>query len=88
MANVSIIDFSFDPPDIPVPLGENVTWRNDGSMAHTVTGKLFGSDQKHPNGIPPGATFSHTFNQSGKFDYVCRFHSEGGAGMVGSVTVT
>jgi len=52
--------------------GEQVTWYNDDAVAHTVTS---GNPVDGPDGIfesfliLSGASFSHTFNSVGTFDY-------------------
>ncbi len=37
LMNVSIVDFSFSPNAITIPVGGKVTWTNNGSVLHTVT---------------------------------------------------
>ena len=34
---VSIVDISFQPADLPVAVGDTVTWANADGFAHTVT---------------------------------------------------
>jgi plastocyanin len=55
-----------------------VTWTNNDSVAHTVTGTDFASSQ-----LAPGSTFSHKFTTAGSFDYHCSIHPS----MTGNVTV-
>jgi plastocyanin len=80
----------FQPNPIQLQAGDTVTWRNDDLQAHTVTSGSNGvPDNKFnssPNFIPlitPGATFSHTFIQTGEYPYFCLLHPN----MVGTVTV-
>jgi Copper binding proteins, plastocyanin/azurin family len=55
-----------------------VTWVwDDEGMAHDVSGDGFKSE------IQTEGTFSHTFEESGDYPYVCTLHS----GMRGTVTV-
>lgn len=68
----------FNPSNLTVSTGTIVTWRNNDNVAHTVTSSTFNSGN-----IPPGGTFTHTFNDTGQFDYVCTIHP----GMNGRVTV-
>jgi plastocyanin len=46
-------------------------------------GSQFNSSPGYAHIITPGATFSHTFNATGTFQYFCELHPT----MVGSVTV-
>jgi plastocyanin len=75
---VSISNFAFDPADLTVKVGDSVTWTNNDSVAHTVTFADFKSDQ-----LAPGATYSHTFDKAGAFDYTCSIHPQ----MAGKITV-
>jgi plastocyanin len=80
-AQVSMKDIKFDPSDVTIKTGETVTWTNDDSVGHDVTGDDFKSGD--PGGLQNGDTFEHTFDTAGTFDYVCTVHP----GMKGSVTV-
>ena len=80
--SVTIKDMAFSPADITVAKGTKVTWTNNDSTAHTVTG-----DSEHgPNSQPiePGKSYSFTFADEGTFNYHCTIHPE----MTGTVTVT
>jgi len=51
--------------------GMTVRWVNYGRHAHTVTA----NDGRWGSGdIPPGATYSATFQYAGTYSYYCRFH--------------
>ena len=68
---VRIDDFAFLPATLTVGVGVTVTWRNDDGVTHRVVadgGSFAGPD------IPPGGTFSHTFNTPGVFTYHCGIH--------------
>jgi plastocyanin len=78
---VSMENIKFNPTDVTIKPGETVTWVNDDSVGHDVTGDDFKSGD--PGGMQNGATFEHTFETAGTFDYVCTVHP----GMKGSVTV-
>lgn len=78
-AKVSIIDFSFNPSTLTVAPGTTVTWTNNGSTAHTITGPDWDSGQ-----VQPGSTFTHTFNTAGTFAYHCTIHPT----MTGQIIVT
>jgi len=73
-ALVAIKDFSFQPAEVRVAVGTKVTWINcepTGTPAHTSTsdGGLWSSPR-----LEPGTTFSHTFDQAGRFPFHCEPH--------------
>jgi plastocyanin len=78
---VSMENIEFKPADVTVKAGDTVTWVNDDSVGHDVTGDDFKSGD--PGAMKSGDTFEHTFDAAGTFDYVCTVHP----GMEGSVTV-
>ena len=80
-AEVSMEEIKFNPGDVAVKSGDTVTWVNDDSVPHDVTGDDFSSGD--PGGMQNGDTFEHTFDAAGTFDYVCTVHP----GMKGSVKV-
>jgi plastocyanin len=65
------------PYEITINVGEEITWSNDDSAAHTVTA---GSASDGPSGVfdsslfMAGTTFSHTFEEAGTFPYFCMVH--------------
>jgi plastocyanin len=72
--------------EVTVSVGATVTWTNDDTAAHTVTS---GTPTDGPDGmfdssiIMSGATFEHTFEEAGDYDYFCIVHPW----MTGKVTV-
>jgi plastocyanin len=80
-AKVSLKGIKFNPANVTVKAGDKVTWTNNDSVGHDVTGDNFKSGDA--GGLQNGDTFAHTFDKKGTFDYVCTVHS----GMEGSVTV-
>jgi plastocyanin len=80
-AEVTMEGTAFNPAEITVAAGDTVTWTNNDSAGHDVTGDDFSSGEG--GGIAQGQTFEHTFEEAGTFDYVCTVHP----GMEGSVTV-
>jgi plastocyanin len=73
---------AFGTNPLVVPLNTTVTWRNDDSVAHTVTA----NDGSFDSGtLQPGQSFSHTFTSAGTFSYYCAIHGQ--ASMSGSVQV-
>jgi plastocyanin len=71
----------FVPPELTVAAGDTVTWTNEDTVGHDVTGDSFSSGDA--GGLQNGDTFKFTFKKAGTFDYVCTVHP----GMEGSVTV-
>jgi plastocyanin len=78
---VAMEGIKFNPASVTVSAGDTVTWTNDDSVGHDVTGDGFKSGD--PGAMQNGDTFEHTFDKAGTFDYVCTVHP----GMEGSVTV-
>jgi plastocyanin len=74
---VSIANFAFSPAEVTVKVGDTVTWTNNDSVPHTVTGADFDSGQ-----LVPGATFPHTFTKAGTFAYKCTIHPSMAPGKV------
>ncbi|MGD2074983.1 MAG: cupredoxin family copper-binding protein [Gammaproteobacteria bacterium] len=77
---VRINGMRFEPSTITVEPGTTVTWVHESSMPHTVSGNGGGVQS---GTLYRGQTFSHTFDGTGRYDYVCDFHPS----MEGSVVV-
>lgn len=77
---VSIKNFAFSPATITVKKGTTVTWTNEDSVSHTVTGDNGGPSSEL---IGQGDTYTYTFNEVGTFGYHCKPHPS----MVGKVVV-
>jgi plastocyanin len=81
---VDITDKGFSPEKLEVKAGEKVVWKNMTDREHTVTSNEkaparaaggAAADEKplfDSGPIKPGATWEHTFTQSGTFGYHCR----------------
>ena len=78
---VSMEGIQFNPAEVTVKAGDTVTWVNNDTVGHDVTGDDFKSGDA--GAMQNGDTFEHTFDAAGTFDYVCSVHP----GMEGSVTV-
>ena len=78
---VSIQNMSFSPTEITIAKGTTVTWTNNDSVAHTVTGNATGPASST---IQPGGTYQFTFDSAGTFPYHCSIHPS----MTGTVQVT
>ena len=80
---VTAQDFSFEPTELPVDPGAEVTvsLTNDGNTTHTFTAEDVELDIQAPAGASTEGTF--TAPDSGSIDYVCTFHPS----MKGTITV-
>ncbi|MDQ4004999.1 MAG: cupredoxin domain-containing protein [Actinomycetota bacterium] len=68
---VSISGFAFQPANLQVAAGTEVTWTNDDPEAHTVTA----DDGSFDSGaLDPGAAFSTVVDANGTVTYICRIH--------------
>lgn len=76
----------YSPASVTINAGDTVEWKNIDTAAHTVTG---GSPADGPSGvfdsslIMGGASFAHTFDDAGSYDYFCMVHPW----MIGNVQV-
>ncbi len=77
-ANVEISGFAFSPSTLTITKGTTVTWTQKDSAPHTVTSGTFDSGT-----LNSGQTYSHTFNETGSFNYHCNFHQS----MTGTIVV-
>jgi plastocyanin len=80
-AQVTMKDIKFNPSTVNVKVGDTVTWTNDDSVGHDVTGDSFKSGAS--GGLSNGDTFKHKFAKAGTFKYQCTVHP----GMTGTVVV-
>lgn len=78
---VHIIDFTFTPARISVPVGTTVTVVNDDEAVHDWTSQ---SGVWRSGDLQRGQSFSFTFRTAGTFEFLCTIHPS----MTGSVTVT
>lgn len=71
------IDKCYDPSSLIIFKGVEVIWKNDDTAAHTVSSGdiVNGPDRKFDSGlIKSGKTFTHKFEESGKYTYFCMIH--------------
>lgn len=83
---VAVKQFQFMPAELAVKAGTNVTWTNQDDILHTATsgatpGTADGKFDGQMDG--PGKTFSHVFDQPGRYPYFCNRHTS----MTGTVVV-
>jgi len=78
-SEVSLAGFAFDPGDLTVAAGTNVTFTNDDSTAHTVTEGTNGAPVDDPiidEELAAGASTTFTFDEPGTYDITCRIHPD------------
>src|SRR5688500_4348282 len=85
MSETVIVDIRFDRfPEVTVPPGTYVVWRNLDPHAHSAETRREDPDYFNAGAMLPGHTSSPIyFDEPGQFDYLCRFHTD----MVGRITV-
>jgi plastocyanin len=83
--SVNVVDFSFQPRDVQIEVGDKVTW-NFAVGGHTTTSNAGQAERWNsgPETNAGGTTFEHTFTKPGRFTYICLPHQ---TFMKGSVTV-
>ena len=80
---VKIMNMHFDPRFAQVHRGATVTWVNNDSVAHTVTGDDGSGSLLHSARLNPGQSYSVMFPDTGTYSYHCSIHPE----MHGTVQV-
>ncbi len=80
---VRIADFSFDPGELEVKVGDTVTFTNTDSATHTATAKDDAPAAFDTEEIEGEATAEVTFDQAGDYEYFCEIHGA----MTGTVRV-
>jgi plastocyanin len=76
---VEIIETAFEPPLVEIDIGDQITWINLDDEPHTVTGDGGLSSPR----LDRGASYSASFDEPGRYDYVCSIHPT----MRGSIIV-
>jgi plastocyanin len=74
---VTVVDTRFEPREIVVASGAEVTWVWDARIVHDVTGDGFKSATQN------SGTFTHAFTSPGTYEFLCSLHP----GMSGTVYV-
>jgi plastocyanin len=85
-SSVSMFNSQFDPRNIHVETGAEVTWTNDDQIGHTVTNAA--DNWSLDVEVAGGESTSHAFESSGVYNVYCRFHgSEDLSGMSMKIAV-
>jgi plastocyanin len=80
---VNVVNNSFDPGALSVPVNGTVTWQwNSSGVVHNVT---FQDDAPDSGDLSSGS-FARTFSVAGTYPYACTIHAA--EGMAGTVTVS
>ena len=77
---VKIDNFTFNPQQITVKVGDTVIWVNHDDIPHTVTSKTMAFRSK---AMDTDDKFSFTFATTGSYAYFCALHPH----MTGTIVV-
>lgn len=69
--NVTIDNFTFNPPVIHVAPGGTVRWTNQDDIPHSI---LCPTLNIHSHALDTGDRFTYRFTEKGTFDYLCGIH--------------
>jgi plastocyanin len=70
--SVKIVDYTYEPASLTVPVGTTVSFTNRDSTAHTATSKESGAFES--GSIEPGKSAEITLDKAGTYAYFCAFH--------------
>jgi len=68
---IEVVDSDYEPRNLTVRPGTEVTWEFTGSLPHTVTDPAGAFDS---GTLGRGDTFKMTFDDPGQFNYYCILH--------------
>lgn len=83
LTTIRVVDNSYTPTGLQVPVGTTVTWSWEGSFPHSVSG-TFNGETVESGVLEAGGEFEFEFASAGVFEYSCSVH---GPAMAGTVTV-
>lgn len=82
---VAVVGNTFEPKDLTVAAGTEVTFSWAGAVPHNVVAD---DDSFNSGAAANTGTFKHTFGTAGTTKYYCAVHGgKGGIGMAGTITV-
>ena len=87
-AEVLAVDNAFDPEELTVAAGTEVTFVNAGRNEHNVTPE--DDDAEWPietEDFQPGDEGSYRFTEPGTYRYYCSIHGTLDAGQIGTIVV-
>jgi plastocyanin len=76
---VTIDNFTFNPAEVKVKVGDTVTWTNHDDIPHAVVS----AGKYRSKTLDTDGTFSFTFTSAGDYKYFCSLHPH----MTGTVKV-
>lgn len=68
---VKVVDNDYEPRDLTVQAGTEITWVFDGDVPHTVTEDQGSFDSRT---LQSGDTYVRTFDEPGTYYYYCTLH--------------
>ncbi len=76
IADVTIVEYAFDPAIITITAGSSVRWTRSvsSSFPHTTTSDPGSLDSWDSGELAPGQSFTHVFNTPGIYTYHCAVH--------------
>jgi parallel beta-helix repeat protein len=89
-AVVHIRGMRFEPRHVTVKPGQTVVWVNEDNVVHTVTSGVGTLPSHAPLSSPfmtRGQTFRHSFDEAGRYEYLCLPHLDQAAMRGATVTV-
>jgi plastocyanin len=81
---VNIVNFTFNPSPLTIPVGTTVVWTNQDTAPHTATSDPGSAFTFDTGNLQKGQSGRVTFNTAGTFTYFCKVHPN----MHGTVIVT
>lgn len=69
---VKVNEFSYEPKDITIAVGDTIVWENIGKMPHTAT--KTGKDGFDTGSIKSGESKAVKMTTVGSYEYSCTFH--------------
>jgi plastocyanin len=80
MAEITLENYAFEPAELHVSPGEEVVFKNEDDVNHTVTA----DDASFDSGaLAPGESYTYTFDSPGECGFHCEYHPN----MVGRIVV-
>lgn len=76
---VHLVKLEFEPEELTVDVGDEVTWAWTERLAHNVVA----NDKTFESDVLSTGTFTHTFTEAGEYPYECTLHP----GMEGVIIV-
>jgi len=76
---VRLVQFAFDPEELTVAAGTEVTFANADAAAHTVTEGTGGTAAEDPiidDELSQNGSTSFTFDEAGTYEITCLFHDQ------------